>query len=629
MAVRPRVPTRVLRAKPDLAQLKRQARELLDKFRSGDPAAAAEVHAHVQAAEVETFALHDAQLVLARAYGFPSWPKLKAYVDGVTVRRFVEAARAGDLATIERMTALRPELVGLDVAANDEHQALHHAVLGRHAEVVRFLMQHGANPRKGIYPHRDATTALTLAIERGYSDIEAVIRDEEANRQSAPPAADSPGIDELRAAFHACDEDAVIAALAKHPELSRAANQTGRTALHWAAGLLWEKLAAWLIARGADVDMCDTNGERPLDVVGRERDDTTPETAAAASRLVQMLRAGGAGQTAKGAVASGDAGWLRARHAEGRLLTETGVVQQAVLADRLDMLELLLDLGCDPDEAGHVGGLEETVPTWGEPLRTAVIRGNLEMVRCLLAHGANPNTNVYAASCALSEAHQRSRSDIVDELERHGGRLSPLFVADLGLVDEVTKLLDADPEELRRSGLLGPTASVEGELLWAAIGRPSPEIVELALGRTDWAREDRRWFGILENGMYGVASDQRVRRRRAFALVLARADANLTGAWNATLLHCIAASRGGLDADDRLALATMVLDAGGSLAARDSMFNSTPLGWACRWGRRELVELFLARGADPIEAEAESWARPDAWARRGGHAEILALLGAH
>jgi hypothetical protein len=28
--------------------------------------------------------LHDAQLVLARSYGFESWPKLKAAVDGVT-----------------------------------------------------------------------------------------------------------------------------------------------------------------------------------------------------------------------------------------------------------------------------------------------------------------------------------------------------------------------------------------------------------------------------------------------------------------------------------------------------------------------------------------------------------------
>ena len=88
MTLRPRVPTRSLSAKPDLAQLKRQARELLENFAGGDAAAAAEVHAHFQGARAGSFALHEAQLVLARAYGFPSWPKLKAYVDG-------DSARAG------------------------------------------------------------------------------------------------------------------------------------------------------------------------------------------------------------------------------------------------------------------------------------------------------------------------------------------------------------------------------------------------------------------------------------------------------------------------------------------------------------------------------------------------------
>ena len=251
------------------------------------------------------------------------------------------------------------------------------------------------------------------------------------------------------------------------------------------------------------------------------------------------------------------------------------------------------------------------------------------MVRMLLAHGANPNTNVYAASCALSEAHQRGHTEIVAELERQGGRLSPLFVADLGLVDHVRHLLQEDPETLRRAGLIPPGSSIQSELLWGAIGRPSPEIVELTLTHTDWPRDDRRWFRILENGLYTVAYDERLRRLQAFSLVLDRADPNLTGKWDATLLHDIAASRGDIDADDRLALATLVLDAGGRLDQRDSMLKSTPLGWACRWGRSELVSLFLERGADPIEHGAEEWARPEAWAERRGHSAIRRRLKRH
>jgi ankyrin repeat protein len=70
----------------------------------------------------------------------------------------------------------------------------------------------------------------------------------------------------------------------------------------------------------------------------------------------------------------------------------------------------------------------------------------------------------------------------------------------------------------------------------------------------------------------------------------------------------------------------LILDAGGRLDFRDHILKSTPLGWACRWGREELVKLFLARGADPIEADAEPWASPRAWAEKMGRVDVLALL---
>jgi hypothetical protein len=39
-----------------------------------------------------------------------------------------------------------------------------------------------------------------------------------------------------------------------------------------------------------------------------------------------------------------------------------------------------------------------------------------------------------------------------------------------------------------------------------------------------------------------------------------------------------------------------------------------------------LVKLFLDRGADPVEADAEPWATPLAWAKKNGHSEIEDLL---
>src|SRR5688572_843518 len=66
---------------PNFDQFKHQAKDLLKAYRAGDADAVAQVNRHEQAPDPAAFALHDAQRVLARSYGFPSWPKLKSYVE--------------------------------------------------------------------------------------------------------------------------------------------------------------------------------------------------------------------------------------------------------------------------------------------------------------------------------------------------------------------------------------------------------------------------------------------------------------------------------------------------------------------------------------------------------------------
>ena len=56
---------------------------MLKAYRAGDADAVAEVQQHEQAPDPAAFALHDAQRVLARSYGFPSWQKLKSYVQTI------------------------------------------------------------------------------------------------------------------------------------------------------------------------------------------------------------------------------------------------------------------------------------------------------------------------------------------------------------------------------------------------------------------------------------------------------------------------------------------------------------------------------------------------------------------
>jgi hypothetical protein len=138
-----------------------------------------------------------------------------------------------------------------------------------------------------------------------------------------------------------------------------------------------------------------------------------------------------------------------------------------------------------------------------------------------------------------------------------------------------------------------------------------------------------RWFTVLE---------QPVRRGsdlECFRLVLERCDPNIRGrgSFGLTILHSVAGSRDHVTPEMRVAFATMLLDAGARPDLRDYLLKSTPLGWACRWGRLELVKLLLERGADPLEADAEPWATPGMWATKWAKKTkdegVLAVLRGH
>jgi hypothetical protein len=75
------MPSRRLPRDPSLEHLKNEAKTLHRRVRAGDPDALALLREfHPRADELPEITLTDAQLTIARAYGFPSWPRLRAHV---------------------------------------------------------------------------------------------------------------------------------------------------------------------------------------------------------------------------------------------------------------------------------------------------------------------------------------------------------------------------------------------------------------------------------------------------------------------------------------------------------------------------------------------------------------------
>ena len=76
-------PTRPIPASPSLDHLKHQAKDLAKAVRTGNKAALKRIST-LFSPSPETFRLHNAQFVIASEYGFPSWTKLKVYVESVS-----------------------------------------------------------------------------------------------------------------------------------------------------------------------------------------------------------------------------------------------------------------------------------------------------------------------------------------------------------------------------------------------------------------------------------------------------------------------------------------------------------------------------------------------------------------
>ena len=99
---------RHLPVRPDLTQLKHQAKELLTALHTSAPDALAdlrEFHPESTRLDPTKAKLSDAQLTLARAYGVPSWPRL------VLACELIDAIWRGDLEAVRGLIESHPSLL--------------------------------------------------------------------------------------------------------------------------------------------------------------------------------------------------------------------------------------------------------------------------------------------------------------------------------------------------------------------------------------------------------------------------------------------------------------------------------------------------------------------------------------
>jgi ankyrin repeat protein len=220
------------------------------------------------------------------------------------------------------------------------------------------------------------------------------------------------------------------------------------------------------------------------------------------------------------------------------------------------------------------------------------------MVKLLLAHGADPNSEVDSAANPIMAGTPEIRALLL----AHGGIINPYDLIWNEGDDEVMRRVDEDPQ----------AASRGGTAFWIVCGLGKRELLARLLQA-----------GIRVPPVLTVCQTYLLRHTDMLRTLLAHGmSPDLMNWQHQTLLHFVCT---GGDVER----AAILLDAGATIAARDDEYRSTPLAWAARTNAVHMVEFLLARGAPTHLPDDEPWATPLAWAERREHAAILSILRRH
>jgi len=523
-------------------------------------------------------------------------------VEATALWNLFEACRAGDLVAIERLVSQVPGLVR---AEYNYTQPIHFAVREGHAAVVQYLLEKGADPTYRTYGYRD--TLRTMASERGHTAIAEMI---EATLRARFSIDDRVG-HLLSAAGVGC-LPSVQEQVEEYGVPVSASDEVGQTALHAACAAGHVDVVSYLLDEGADVHACRSDGFKPLHSAlfsngqGWVRTDPEPVGSLRAGRIAGLLIERGAEYNIFTAAVFGDdravMRWLEKDSAYANFVDTHARRPLSAAAWRgdIDMVRLLLAHGADPT-------LPESDSPRGHALWIASFRGDVDMARLLLAHGADPEATADSGGRALD--HARSRPPLYELLVEYGADpcsdpLSRLHAA----------LNDGDREGVRALLSQHPDLVNDPSLCWGE------GAMAVAASERDWEMIDvLLGFGARVPTLTKWGKSYYLKHLDVARYLLERGmDPNQTNWHGTSLLHDVAS-------DGRMEAVQLLVEYGADVHAVDEEYCSTPLGLAARAGRVEIVEWLLGCGADPTLAAAP-WATPLAWATRRGHDAVLAAF---
>ena len=319
---------------------------------------------------------------------------------GTDLWALFQACIAGDLGAVRALIDRDPSLAR---AHYDYRKPLYFAVRENRLDVVRFLLERDANP---IDLWVD-DGPLEIARDRGYAEMERMLR-EVLDAKFNVSSSGEPVAQALR------DHDLtrMRALLDARPELLARGDERSNQPIHWATMTRQPDAIDELLQRGADINTRRIDGARPIHVTNgdyfhrgwRDVPRLWPVTPAA---VMAHLKARGAFIDLPTACHTGDIERVRellrgdpslanrvGEH-EGYYLGAGAPVSNAAAVGRMDIVELLLDHGADPNLP------EEQIAPKGKALYSAVYHGHYEIAKLLLERGAFPNPPVESSGDAL------------------------------------------------------------------------------------------------------------------------------------------------------------------------------------------------------------------------------------